>query len=160
MPNALRQNTPEPALQRPSLSLFVNTRGMSPTEIVLQTPLSPMSPVVFSGDESPVEMAETVAKRLSTLGFVEVSPPRDTSPSRTTLAQLEEHTPHSSAEEVQRHSSDSSGSERRAEVEIRVELVSAAPSEKRSSRLWVFEKKGKRRIERDYDEILHQLRKL
>lgn len=160
------QNIPTSALLRPTLSLRVDTPGMRTTEIVLDatptTPLEPMSPVVFSAaQDSPTEMEEHVAKRLSTLGFVEVDRPRPSSdPPRATLAQVaERHTPRSSAEEVRR-STDSSGSEHREDVEIRVELVSADASEKRTSRLWIFEKKGKRRVERNYSEILHQLRKL
>ena len=158
MPNAPRQDSPELSPLRPMLSLLVNTRGGPPTEIVLETPISPLSPVIFSSDDAPTEIVETVAKRLSTLGFIEVCAPRDSSESRTTLTLLEEHTPRSSAD-GRRDSSDSSGSERPEEVEIRVELVSAA-SENRWSRAWTFEKKGKRWIERDYDEILRQLRKL
>lgn len=136
---------------------------MDTTKIVLDTltPLEPMSPVVFcAAQESPTEMEEHVAKRLSTLGFVEVDRPRPLSdPHPTPLRVAGLRTPCSSAEEVWR-STDSCESERREDVEIRVELVSEDASEPRTSRLWIFEKKGKRRVERNYNEILHQLRKL
>lgn len=160
---------------RPTLSLIVNTPGTPTAEIVLDmtTPLSPISPVVFSKDESPTEMEvdmdmdmeESVARRLSTMGFVEIERARSRSPSTPPSEsesprprQQRTPTPRSSAE-ASRASHESVERERRDDVEIRVELVSAA-AEKRASRLWIFEKKGKRWIERNYDEILLQLRKL
>ncbi|GJE87582.1 hypothetical protein PsYK624_036650 [Phanerochaete sordida] len=141
---------------RPALSLLINTPGMSTTEIKLESPAStsPMSPVVFSKPDSPVDMEESVARRLSTMGFREVE--EGTYP-RISLDPASEEgygSPHGSPS-----SRTASTEELREDVEIRVELRSARP-ESRASRLWVCEKKGRRWIERNYDEILQQLRKL
>lgn len=46
------------------------------------------------------------------------------------------------------------------DVQITVELVPTVGRAKRRSRLWVREKKGKRWVEDDYTQILHQLRRL
>ena len=129
---------------------------MSTTEIMFESPIppSPMSPVIFSKPDSPLHTEESVARRLSTLGFREVD---EDAFSRTTLDPLFEGKSYSP------RASPTSGTSPcenfRESIEIRVELRSALP-EKRASRLWVFEKKGKRWIERNYDEILQQLRKL
>lgn len=95
-----------------------------------------------------------MARRLSTLGFREVD--EDTF-SRISLDPVSEEGSGSALSSPT--SRTASFEERREDVEIRVELRSARP-ERRASRLWVCEKKGRRWIERNYDEILQQLRKL
>jgi hypothetical protein len=115
---------------------------------------------VFSQLDSPSDVEETVAQRLNHLGFIEIESPCPTS-ARRSLRRVQPLRSHASHTDVPRSSTDSAESERREEIEIRVELVSSASEkEQRASRLWVCEKKGKRWVERNYDEILQQLRKL
>lgn len=45
-------------------------------------------------------------------------------------------------------------------VQMVVELVPLRPAAKRTSRFWMVEKKGKRWVEDDYNEILQELRLL
>lgn len=125
--------------------------------------LSPVSPVVFTRLDSPMDVEDSVARRLTTLGFVEVESPRPSLDRSSSDQTLYSTTTASTLPPDDDDSPSSKGSleERREEVEIRVELVSTASArEHRASRLWVCEKKGKRWIERNYDEILQQLRKL
>ncbi|EKM61182.1 uncharacterized protein PHACADRAFT_247628 [Phanerochaete carnosa HHB-10118-sp] len=143
---------------RPALSLLINTLGMSPTEITLESPvpLSPMSPVIFSKPDtpSPTDMEKSVAMRLNMLGFREVD--EDTF-ARLSLKEGSKSPPSSPSSTAV--SSSQTSEECQEKIEIRLELRSTR-SDSRGSRLWVCEKRGKRWVERNYGEILQQLRKL
>ncbi len=122
------------------MSLVINIPGKPPTEIILETPISPVSSPMFDASREAaglVVQEEDVAKRLSRLGFVEVPDGEMSDEGSEASSPLSFH----------------------EEIEIRVEMTPAV-TVKRSSRFWVREKKGKRWVEHDYHQILQQLRRL
>ena len=121
--------------------------------------MTPFSPIVFNAptfasvmDDAVQE--EKVAKRLSKLGFVEVHS-EQASPVALTAPQSDALDTDSNAD------ASPAPPPRCQDVQITVELVPTTESRgRRASRFWIREKKGKRWVEDDYTQILHQLRRL
>lgn len=120
-----------------------------------------LSPVVFAGSK-PIRFTHTdtdaVAKRLSTLGFVEVRPPVASNP-------MEWPSPWPDQDAAPANNA-RSPAPTAPNIEFRIELISppkaganAVPA-RQAKRFWIREKKGKRWVESDHDEILQELRKL
>lgn len=122
-----------------------------------------LSPVVFAGSE-PIRFTptdtEAVAKRLSTLGFVEVCSPVASSPTEWPCPW-----PDLDQDAVSANNA-CLPPPATPNIEFRIELISPpkaganAMPVRQASRFWVREKKGKRWVESDHDEILQELRKL
>ncbi|KAH8096596.1 hypothetical protein BXZ70DRAFT_324904 [Cristinia sonorae] len=129
---------PRPQNRRPQISLLVDFLSVPPTEVVLESPLTPPSPITFTENDDDYRKArETkLAVRLSAFGFVEV-------PSTTPLS----HRCNDVVELVEHDDSDDY-------------LSPVSPSTKRYSRRWVRETKGKRFEVEDYKKVLETLRKL
>ncbi|TCD68652.1 hypothetical protein EIP91_010307 [Steccherinum ochraceum] len=115
---------------------FKSSRALAPLELVLESPISPLSPITFSADETQKQRRDQEAKlavRLSAFGFVEVP-----------------------------DSSDSGEEDEDEDVVIIVDQdeTPKARKTKRFSRKWVRETKGRRFIEQDYRRVLESLRRL
>lgn len=169
--------------------LRVNIPGSPLTEIFMESPLGAYSPIVFNAAESPAAtdtafdsalQDEKVAKRLSSLGFVEVQPQPQPQPQPQSQPQLrQQQSPEPPTPPPRRDSlladtrsavdassaatddAPPSSPPRCHDVQITVELVPTKNNPvRRASRFWIREKKGKRWVEEDYGEILQELRRL
>ncbi|KAI0074671.1 hypothetical protein K474DRAFT_1665103 [Panus rudis PR-1116 ss-1] len=140
----------------PKLKLMLGIPASVESDHFVESPLEPLSPIVFAKRRHRDTEEDDLTKRLATLGFQEASAASaqvSTKSSTHDFLFLLQDAECDSAIEAPPEIIDLTNN---------LHLNPAAPPARtrRYSRLWVREKKGKRYVEEDENDILRELRKL
>ncbi|KAF7799037.1 hypothetical protein EIP86_010267 [Pleurotus ostreatoroseus] len=169
-------NPPQRLPSPPALRVSLPVPGASPHSPYEPSsslsPFSPMSPIVFRSAASLNIVSpedESGPRRFSTAAFEEeqpasagdMTPPRSSQESSASTSTLKADADTERAPDTDSSTVSTIRLSDCENVQMTVEVVPlSARTAKRTSRFWMVEKKGKRRVADDYNEILQELRML